>query len=135
LTKGEFFSIMLKSCEQEYKTGQVCSMTKGEEDDDARLVSRFYRIDKRVPKEVSEFLKRYEIDKGIEFLDRLLEKDPKFEDAWVWKGVFNSVADRYEEAMAAYDKALEINPQSQPAKEAKQRVLDELNKRSSNKTA
>jgi tetratricopeptide (TPR) repeat protein len=98
-----------------------------EQPEPVKLDSRFYRVDKPVPAEVYDFLRRYEIDKGIEYLDKLLEKDPKFEDAWTTKGSFYRVADRYEEAIAAYDKALEINPQSQKAKAVKQMAVDGLN--------
>lgn len=90
--------------------------------------SRFQPAKKQVPQEVIDYLRRVEIDKGIDYLNKLLEKEPDFEDAWVKKGEFYFIAQRYKEAISAHDRALKLNPENQRAKEGKQRALDELNK-------
>ncbi len=96
----------------------------------AGLQSRFYRVERPVPAEVNtRFLLRLEIDKGIEYQDKLIAEDPKFEDAWATKGYFYSVVGRYEEAIVACDKALEINPKSEKANDVWQTAIDAFNKK------
>ncbi len=111
-------------------------MTDEKEGQDApkKLVSSFRRTSKAAPMEAYDYLKNLQFEKGIEYLERLLEKEPKYQDAWQLKGLFFSLLNGHEEAIAAYDKALEINPQDQHAKEAKQQAVDDLNRRRANKT-
>jgi tetratricopeptide (TPR) repeat protein len=90
---------------------------------DSEIKSRFYRHKgKSVPREVMGFMQRLEFDAGIAYLDDLLEKDPDFEDAWVKKGIFCQLSQRNKEAVAAYDKALEINPNNLQAKEGREKA-------------
>lgn len=94
---------------------------------DSEIKSRFYRHKgKSVPKEVVGFMQRFEFDAGIAYLDDLLEKDPNFEDACVKKGIFCHLSQRNEEAVAAYDKSLEINPNNLQAKEGREKAAREL---------
>ena len=56
-------------------------------------------------------------EEAIETFDRALEIDPKFAEAWAGKGVicddlatFNNDSARYNDSLAAYDKAIELAP-------------------------
>lgn len=104
---------------------------------ESKISSNFYPSSptpkKQVPQEVIDFLRKVEIDKGIDYLDKLLEKEPDFEDAWVKKGEFYFIAQRYEDAISAYDKALRLNADNHRAREGKQRALDELGKEKNRK--
>lgn len=84
------------------------------------IESRFHRAKKPAPPEVAEFFRSFEFEKGIEYLDRLIEKEPDFEDAWVKKGDLCQLAQKYKEAVAAYDRALAINPGNEPARYGRQ---------------
>jgi tetratricopeptide (TPR) repeat protein len=82
---------------------------------DDKIESRFHRAKKPAPPEVAGFFQRFEFEKGIEYLDGLLEKEPDFEDAWVKKGDLCQLVQRYGDAVQAYDRALAINPANEAA--------------------
>ena len=82
--------------------------------------SRFYRAKRPVPAEVAEFFRKFEFERGIEYLDGLLEKEPDFEDAWLKKGDLCQLAQRYNDAVQAYDRALAINPANEAARRGKE---------------
>jgi len=50
--------------------------------------------------------------KAVEYYNKALEINPKYDDAWNNKGAALSDLGRKEEAIRCYDKALEINPKS-----------------------
>ena len=56
-----------------------------------------------------------QIAKCMPHLERALELDPGLSDAWVVKGLIHRELGEYEEAEAAYQKAIELNPNSDGA--------------------
>ncbi|MDQ8188042.1 tetratricopeptide repeat protein [Pelagicoccus sp. SDUM812002] len=56
-----------------------------------------------------------QIAKSMPHLDRALELDPGLSDAWVVKGLIYRELGEYEEAETAYQKAIELNPNSDGA--------------------
>jgi tetratricopeptide (TPR) repeat protein len=54
-------------------------------------------------------------DDALEAFDKVLEINPKNEDALSWKGLALFSFDRYEDSLDAFDKALEINPKKEIA--------------------
>lgn len=51
-----------------------------------------------------------EVDISLFVIDQLLELDPKNADCWRFKGDIMNNAERYNDAIQAYDNALRINP-------------------------
>jgi Flp pilus assembly protein TadD len=55
------------------------------------------------------------LNKSLLYLDKAIEINPQFPEAWNSKGVALGDLGRYEDALIAFDKAIEINPQSPEA--------------------
>lgn len=53
----------------------------------------------------------YNYSGAIEWFDKAIEKDPNFIDAYIIKGDYAIKAGMYDEGIAAYKKAIEINPE------------------------
>ncbi|AIC14463.1 tetratricopeptide repeat protein [Nitrososphaera viennensis] len=93
-------------------------------DHDDALESRFYRRpEKPVPATVIEMLSRFEFDSTLDYLNKLLEKEPDFEDAWEKKGMVCFLMLKYSDAVQAYDAALKINPANVRAKKGKEEAI------------
>lgn len=67
-------------------------------------------------------------EKKIEYFDRVLELKPDFAGAWNLRGLEFVVLKRYEEAIASFDKALEIRPGYPEAKYNREDAETELRK-------
>jgi tetratricopeptide (TPR) repeat protein len=52
-----------------------------------------------------------EIKESLVYLDKAIEINPQFSEAWYNKGVVLDELGRFEEALEAYEKAIKINPQ------------------------
>ena len=68
-------------------------------------------------------------EKKIEYLDRVIELKPDFAGAWNLKGLEYVVLKQYEDAIACFDKALEIRPGYPEARYNKEDAETELRKR------
>jgi tetratricopeptide (TPR) repeat protein len=66
--------------------------------------------------------------KKIECLDKVIELKPDFAGAWNLKGLEYVVLKKYEDAIASFDKALEIKPGYPEAKYNKEDAETELRK-------
>jgi len=55
--------------------------------------------------------------KGLKLLAKVIEMDPENQMAWTGKGLALSRLRRYSEAIAAYDKALLLNPSDEERKQ------------------
>jgi tetratricopeptide (TPR) repeat protein len=62
----------------------------------------------------------------LECFDKVLEIDAKYAFAWSNKGVSLLILCRYEEALRSFEKALEIDPNLETARKAKQMCLENL---------
>ena len=51
------------------------------------------------------------LNESVQYLDKAVEINPQFAEAWYNKGIVLFDLDRYEEAVSAYDAATTINPQ------------------------
>lgn len=67
-------------------------------------------------------------EKKIEYFDKVLQLKPDFAGAWNLRGLEFVVLKRYEEAIASFDKALEIRPSYLEAKYNKEDAETELRK-------
>ncbi|WP_048162927.1 tetratricopeptide repeat protein [Methanosarcina sp. 1.H.A.2.2] len=67
-------------------------------------------------------------EKKIEYFDKVLVLKPDFAGAWNLRGLEFVVLKRYEEAIASFDKALEIRPGYPEARYNKEDVETELRK-------
>lgn len=67
---------------------------------------------------------RYE--NALKAIEKALEIDPKYAEAWNSKGIVLYKIGKYEDALKAYDKALEINPKYAEAWNSKGIVFGEL---------
>ena len=72
-------------------------------------------------------------EKKIEYLDNVLTLKPDFAGAWNLKGLEFVILQRYEDAIASFDKALEIRPGYLEAKYNKEDAETELNRMSAAK--
>lgn len=75
-------------------------------------------------------------DRAIAYMDRVLELDPSYRDAWFGKGAILSdcydmtrLPERAEEAVRCYDRELEAHPDSAEAMYNKGLVLEQMGKR------
>lgn len=71
------------------------------------------------PEDAVEYFKQAESkilqqkhEEAIEFLDKSLEKLPRYTNAWLKKGDILLLLKRYEDALYCYGKVLQINPES-----------------------
>ncbi|MDI9395696.1 MAG: tetratricopeptide repeat protein [Euryarchaeota archaeon] len=67
-------------------------------------------------------------EKKIEYFDKVLVLKPDFAGAWNLRGLEFVVLKRYEEAIASFDKALEIRPSYLEAKYNKEDAETDLRK-------
>lgn len=67
-------------------------------------------------------------EKKIEYFDKVLKLKPDFAGVWNLRGLEYIVLRRYEEAIASFDKALEIRPTYPEAKYNKEDAETELRK-------
>ena len=67
-------------------------------------------------------------EKKIEYFDKVIELKPDFAGAWNLKGLEYVVLKRYEDAIACFDKALEIRPSYPEARYNKEDAETELRK-------
>jgi len=67
-------------------------------------------------------------EKKIEYFDKVLALKPDFAGAWNLRGLEFVVLKRYEEAIASFNKALEIRPNYPEAKYNKEDAETELRK-------
>lgn len=67
-------------------------------------------------------------EKKIEYLDKVIELKPDFAGAWNLKGLEYVVLKRYEDAIASFDRALEIRPSYPEARYNKEDAETELRK-------
>jgi tetratricopeptide (TPR) repeat protein len=67
-------------------------------------------------------------EKKIEYFDKVLALKPDFAGAWNLRGLEFVVLKRYEEAIASFDKALEIRPGYPEARYNKEDAETELRK-------
>ena len=67
-------------------------------------------------------------EKKIEYFDKVLKLKPDFAGAWNLRGLEFVILKRYEEAIASFDKALEIRPTYPEAKYNKEDAETELRK-------
>jgi tetratricopeptide (TPR) repeat protein len=67
-------------------------------------------------------------EKKIEYFDKVLKLKPDFAGVWNLRGLEFVVLKRYEEAIASFDKALEIRPSYPEAKYNKEDAETELRK-------
>ena len=65
-------------------------------------------------------------EKKIEYFDKVLALKPDFPGAWNLRGLEFVILKRYEEAIASFDKALEIRPSYLEAKYNKEDAETEL---------
>ncbi|MCQ1534463.1 tetratricopeptide repeat protein [Methanosarcina sp. KYL-1] len=65
-------------------------------------------------------------EKKIEYFDKVIELKPDFAGAWNLRGLEYAVLMRYEDAIASFDKALEIRPNYPEAKYNKEDAETEL---------
>jgi tetratricopeptide (TPR) repeat protein len=73
--------------------------------------------------------RRGEIDKAIGYFDKAIALDSRDFDAYFKKGQLLVVQKRYDEALACFQKVLEIEPRYSPATQARQLVEDILQKK------
>ena len=85
------------------------------------------------PEDAVEYFKQAEskilqqkYEDAIEFLDKSLEKLPRYTNAWLKKGDVLSYLKRYEDALYCYGKVLQINPESVDAWNLQGICLSEL---------
>ena len=67
-------------------------------------------------------------EKKIEYFDKVLKLKPDFAGAWNLRGLEFVILKRYEDAIASFDKALEIRPSYLEAKYNKEDAETELRK-------
>jgi tetratricopeptide (TPR) repeat protein len=67
-------------------------------------------------------------EKKIEYFDKVLKLKPDFAGAWNLRGLEYVILKRYEEAIASFDKALEIRPVYPEARYNKEDAETELRK-------
>jgi len=67
-------------------------------------------------------------EKKIEYFDKVLKLKPDFAGVWNLRGLEYVILGRYEEAIASFDKALEIRPVYPEAKYNKEDAETELRK-------
>lgn len=67
-------------------------------------------------------------EKKIEYFDKVLALKPDFAGAWNLRGLEFVILKRYEEAIASFDKALEIRPSYLEAKYNKEDAETEIRK-------
>ncbi|MGB9131237.1 MAG: tetratricopeptide repeat protein [Methanosarcina sp.] len=67
-------------------------------------------------------------EKKIEYFDKFLELKPDFAGAWNLRGLEFVLLKRYEDAIASFDKALEIRPSYPEAKYNREDAETELRK-------
>lgn len=67
-------------------------------------------------------------EKKIEYFDKVLKLKPDFAGVWNLRGLEYVILKRYEEAIASFDKALEIRPAYPEAKYNKEDAETELRK-------
>ena len=68
-------------------------------------------------------------EKKIEYFDKVLKLKPDFAGVWNLRGLEYVILKQYEEAIASFDKALEIRPAYPEAKYNKEDAETELRKR------
>jgi tetratricopeptide (TPR) repeat protein len=73
-------------------------------------------------------------EKKIEYFDKVLKLKPDFAGVWNLRGLEFVILRRYEEAIASFDKALEIRPVYPEAKYNKEDAETELRKMGVSKT-
>ena len=73
--------------------------------------------------------RRGNTESALEYFDRAIAIDANDFDAYSKKGQLLVVEKRYEESLAAFNKAVEINPNYTPAKQAAAYVQDIINKK------
>lgn len=76
--------------------------------------------------EAEKLLLKQKYAEAISFLDKALEKLPRYANAWLKKGDALSNLKRYDEALYCYDKVLQINPESSDAWNLKGICLSDL---------
>ena len=76
--------------------------------------------------EAQKLLLKQKYVEAISFLDKALEKLPRYANAWLKKGDALSNLKRYDEALYCYDKVLQINPESSDAWNLKGICLSDL---------
>jgi tetratricopeptide (TPR) repeat protein len=67
-------------------------------------------------------------EKKIEYFDKVLALKPDFPGAWNLRGLEFVILKRYEDAIASFDKALEIRPSYLEAKYNREDAETELNR-------
>ncbi len=67
-------------------------------------------------------------EKKIEYFDKVLELKPDFAGAWNLRGLEFVILKRYDDAIASFDKALEIRPVYPEARYNKEDAETELRK-------
>ena len=67
-------------------------------------------------------------EKKIEYFDKVLKLKPDFAGVWNLRGLEYIILNRYEEAIASFDKALEIRPAYLEARYNKEDAETELRK-------
>jgi len=76
--------------------------------------------------EAEKLLLKQKYEEAIEFLDKALEKLPRYANAWMKKGDALSNLKRHDDALYCYDKVLQINPESSDAWNLKGICLSDL---------
>ena len=70
-------------------------------------------------------------DDQIKSLEILLKNDPNCYPAWLNRGVLLAILGRYEDALASYDKVLEIDPNNEAARQGRTAALKIMNQKMS----
>ena len=76
--------------------------------------------------EAQKLLLKQKYEEAITFLDKALEKLPRYVNAWLKKGDALSNLKRYDDALYCYDKVLQLNPESSDAWNLKGICLSDL---------
>lgn len=76
--------------------------------------------------QAEKLLLKQKYEEAIESLDKVLEKLPRYTNAWLKKGDALSDLKRYHDALYCYDKVLQINPESADAWNLKGICLSDL---------
>lgn len=70
------------------------------------------------------FIKLMEPAQGIKDANRAIELDPKFVKAWARKGTCHQMMKEYHKAIEAFDKGLQIDPNSRECQEGKMKTIN-----------
>lgn len=89
----------------------------------------FIPKEKTVPLEALELIQHGKFDEAVNYLDEILKNDKSFEDAWEKKALAHYLAQEFEDAMAACNSTLEINPNNLNAKKIRKQSLDEMGRK------